>query len=226
MTAIYLGRALPRASCDSCSSEGIRPVRGRASCFRWGLPERTSPCNSVSSYLTISTLPVRRSEQAVCFCGTFLRVAPTGRYPAPCPGEARTFLSLSEAAIQRTPRRSVYATSREVASGRGCSRAARNQARGLSVRCAAAFSIGRRRRRRACRARPAVSSRTRPTRPVRNGVRGHHGHDHALDRSRRFSGQCGYDPIRRCVWERVPPCTRKQGRRRALARSGGLAAIF
>jgi hypothetical protein len=24
---------------------------------------------------------------AVCFCGTFLRVAPTGRYPAPCPME-------------------------------------------------------------------------------------------------------------------------------------------
>jgi len=26
-------------------------------------------------------------EAAVCFCGTFLRVAPTGRYPAPCPME-------------------------------------------------------------------------------------------------------------------------------------------
>jgi len=25
------------------------------------------------------------AEAAVCFCGTFLRVAPTGRYPAPCP---------------------------------------------------------------------------------------------------------------------------------------------
>jgi len=113
MTAISLGRALPRASCDSCSSEGIRPVRGRASCFRWGLPERTSPCNSVSSYLTISTLPARRSEQAVCFCGTFLRVAPTGRYPAPCPGEARTFLSRNfpEAAVQRTPRSTVYTKS-------------------------------------------------------------------------------------------------------------------
>src|SRR5579884_2110987 len=29
----------------------------------------------------------RRRTVAVCFCGTFLRVAPTGRYPAPCPME-------------------------------------------------------------------------------------------------------------------------------------------
>ena len=35
-----------------------------------------------------------RDSGAVCFCGTFLRVAPTGRYPAPCPSEARTFLAL------------------------------------------------------------------------------------------------------------------------------------
>src|ERR1700751_2623951 len=25
------------------------------------------------------------SRRAVCFCGTFLRLASTGRYPAPCP---------------------------------------------------------------------------------------------------------------------------------------------
>ena len=56
------------------------------SCFRWGLPERASPRRSVSSYLTISPLPATPSAPpAVCFCGTFLRVAPTGRYPAPCP---------------------------------------------------------------------------------------------------------------------------------------------
>src|ERR671932_703205 len=30
---------------------------------------------------------------AVCFCGTFRGVAPPGRYPAPLPGGARTFLS-------------------------------------------------------------------------------------------------------------------------------------
>jgi hypothetical protein len=96
-----------------------RPSRERAierSCFRWGLPERTSPYNSVSSYLTISPLPhiaayvggthevggaevrstgapvrplwgPQRAQHvgAVCFCGTFLQIALTGRYPAPCP---------------------------------------------------------------------------------------------------------------------------------------------
>src|SRR5581483_5588866 len=59
--------------------------RYERSCFRWGLPEPASPRSSVSSYLTISPLPGRRTGEAVCFCGTFLRVAPTGRYPAPCP---------------------------------------------------------------------------------------------------------------------------------------------
>ena len=39
--------------------------RGRASCFRWGLPECASPRNSVSSYLTISTLPADRRYVSV-----------------------------------------------------------------------------------------------------------------------------------------------------------------
>jgi hypothetical protein len=68
-----------------CSSFGraVRPPERRVerSCFAWGLPERASPRRSVSSYLTISPLP----RGAVCFCGTFLRVTPTGRYPARCP---------------------------------------------------------------------------------------------------------------------------------------------
>jgi len=58
--------------------------RVERSCFRWGLPEAASPQHSVSSYLTISPLRAPLGA-AVCFCGTFLRVAPTGRYPAPCP---------------------------------------------------------------------------------------------------------------------------------------------
>jgi hypothetical protein len=39
----------------------------------------------VSSYLTIS--PLLLIQRAVCFCGTFRRVTPPGRYPAPCPVE-------------------------------------------------------------------------------------------------------------------------------------------
>jgi len=46
---------------------------------------------------------------AVCFCGTFLRVASTGRYPAPLPIGARTFLTRREARamIRRAPRSSL-----------------------------------------------------------------------------------------------------------------------
>src|SRR5215472_5719144 len=52
---------------------------------------------AVRSYRTISPLPPHRSPRAarglaVCFCGTFPRVAPAGRYPAPCFHGARTFL--------------------------------------------------------------------------------------------------------------------------------------
>jgi len=36
--------------------------------------------------------PKRGQGSAVCFCGTFPRVAPAGRYPAPCLRGARTFL--------------------------------------------------------------------------------------------------------------------------------------
>jgi len=37
--------------------------------------------------------PKGRRGSAVCFCGTFPRVAPAGRYPAPCLRGARTFLT-------------------------------------------------------------------------------------------------------------------------------------
>ena len=53
--------------------------------------------SAVRSYRTISPLPPIAPEGAtglaVCFCGTFPRVAPAGRYPAPCFRGARTFLS-------------------------------------------------------------------------------------------------------------------------------------
>jgi hypothetical protein len=53
-----------------------------------------SPRALVRSYRTVSPLPVRgrsgdrsRHRRSV-LCGTFLRVTPTGRYPAPCPTES------------------------------------------------------------------------------------------------------------------------------------------
>jgi hypothetical protein len=86
------------------------PGTGRASfrppiwpCSGWGLPSRPVSRPLVRSYRTISPLPRARvsggpkpaffDPGAVCFCGTFRRVAPPGCYPAPSPGGARTFLS-------------------------------------------------------------------------------------------------------------------------------------
>src|ERR1035437_7512916 len=55
----------------------VRPCSGR------GLPGRPVTRPPVGSYPTISPLP--RPKPRLChFCGTLLRVAPTGGYPAPC----------------------------------------------------------------------------------------------------------------------------------------------
>ena len=55
---------------------------------------RMLPYIPVSSYLTISPLPL---EAAVCFCCTFPIVTYAGRYPASSPCGARTFLTAHEA---------------------------------------------------------------------------------------------------------------------------------
>ncbi len=71
-----------------------RPTRGQAGrplcppiwpCSGWGLPSQPVSRLLVGSYLTISPLPWK--TRAVCFCGTFHRVTPSGRYPASCPEE-------------------------------------------------------------------------------------------------------------------------------------------
>lgn len=51
--------------------------------FTW-LP--VLPREPVSSYLTLSPLPPE-NRRRFTFCGTFLGVTPTGRYPASCPAE-------------------------------------------------------------------------------------------------------------------------------------------
>ena len=105
VTTIHLGRPLPDASRD-------RPGRRRGNAFRpWPKP-RTVPSlfglapggvyraasvagRAVRSYRTLSPLPSARPEpgrRRFAFCGTFPRVAPAGRYPAPCFRGARTFL--------------------------------------------------------------------------------------------------------------------------------------
>ena len=77
----------------------MRPTREQAGwalcspiwpCSGWGLHGRPVTRPPVGSYPTISPLP--RTSGAVCFCGTFRRVTPPGRYPASSSGGARTFL--------------------------------------------------------------------------------------------------------------------------------------
>ena len=100
---IHLGRPLPDASRDR---PGRR--RGNSPDPQKGLPSLLGLApggvyiatavagGAVRSYRTLSPLP--RGPQIGClarrfaFCCTFPRVAPAGRYPAPCFRGARTFL--------------------------------------------------------------------------------------------------------------------------------------
>ncbi len=84
---IYLDAQLPGRSSDlTRERDGPPPCSPIWSCSGWGLPSQTVTCLLVSSCLTVPPLP---QKEAVYFCGTFLGVTPTGRYPAPCPMELR-----------------------------------------------------------------------------------------------------------------------------------------
>jgi len=74
----------PASAPRRCAIPSVR------SCSKWGLPSQPVTRLPVSSYLTISPLPDAHDlwgRRAVCFCGTFLEVALTGRYPAFCSAE-------------------------------------------------------------------------------------------------------------------------------------------
>jgi len=47
-----------------------------------------SPGTLVVSYTTVAPLPVPEGHRRSVLCGTFRRIAPPGRYPAPCPVES------------------------------------------------------------------------------------------------------------------------------------------
>jgi hypothetical protein len=86
---IPLGRASPRASCGLPRSSGGQPsnapLRGLAPdgvCRAALVTER-----AVGSYSTFSPLPRCMHRGGLLFCGTFLEVTLTGRYPASCPVE-------------------------------------------------------------------------------------------------------------------------------------------
>jgi hypothetical protein len=91
VSVISLGGALPRRS---SSRPGTRVERAAPSPLLGLAPGgvcHATPVTSgpVRSYRTLSPLPVlpEGSHRRFAFCGTFRRLAPPGRYPAPCPVE-------------------------------------------------------------------------------------------------------------------------------------------
>lgn len=83
------------------------------SCSRWGLPGTKSPAFLGVSYTSVPPLPVplRERPSAVHFCGTILRLAPTGRYPASClmePGLSSRDVFTSPAIVCQTFRTTLY----------------------------------------------------------------------------------------------------------------------
>lgn len=109
---IHLGRPLPDASRDQPGrlgrkqtlpdKAGAPPLFGLAP----GGVYHAAPVagGAVRSYRTLSPLPDRAAVKRpptgrFAFCGTFPRVSPAGRYPAPCFRGARTFLPRADCSI-------------------------------------------------------------------------------------------------------------------------------
>ena len=86
----------PRASCEGASPYSVLLPAGLA------LPPTSPPTRCA---LTSPFHPYRPGGRRFAFCGAFPGVAPAGRYPAPCPRGARTFLRPKAAAVQPADRR-------------------------------------------------------------------------------------------------------------------------
>ena len=82
LMAIYLEYMLPYISSDTLKKPSGQLYVVFLSCFGWGLqcPDCHQPGGELLPRLSILTTCV-----AVYFCCTFLKVAFTGSYPAPCP---------------------------------------------------------------------------------------------------------------------------------------------
>src|SRR3989454_6428746 len=99
---ISLGRLLPGASCSLPGDAAGRLISPYVALHRAGFaqvsghpePRALLPHDCTLTDQAPLTLPsppsrgarsMRSYQSAVCFCGSFLGVAPTGSYPAPCP---------------------------------------------------------------------------------------------------------------------------------------------
>ena len=88
VAAIRLHRRLPDGSSDRTRGPAEpADVSSYWSCSGWGLPGRPVSRAPVGSYPHHFTFAGAFQRRPCLFCGTLLRVAPTGRYPAPCSAE-------------------------------------------------------------------------------------------------------------------------------------------
>ena len=98
-TSSELTRRLPAGSRTDAFRRPCLPI---CSCSRWGFPCRPHHCERgalLPHLFTLAWAPFGVRGRYV-FCGTFRRVAPPGRWPAPCPVEP----GLSSRAIFRRRR--------------------------------------------------------------------------------------------------------------------------
>lgn len=100
------GAALTRNLVQPTRTTGLKTGRSACAirvvpirfCSRWGLPCHPC-CHACGGLLPHPFTLTCRKDRRFAFCGTFPRVAPAGRYPAPCFHGARTFLPRSLSAL-------------------------------------------------------------------------------------------------------------------------------
>ncbi len=121
VTAIPLGRPSPGASSNQPERPGLRarPARlaARASLLFGFAPGGAClaadvAADAVRSCRTLSPLPAKGRRFA--FCGAVPEIALAGRYPAPCPHGARTFLRPKATAVRPADGRQYAADGRRV----------------------------------------------------------------------------------------------------------------
>jgi hypothetical protein len=145
VTAIPLGRPSPDASSNQPEqpSQRTRPrdTQTRRASLLFGFAPGGAcraadvAARAVRSYRTLSPLPnhraLRPKIRRFAFCGAFPGVAPAGRYPAPHPFGARTFLRVKRRPSGRLAKKGICV---ESGGGQAQSDAADGTRRGLGPR--------------------------------------------------------------------------------------------
>ena len=104
---IYLGDSSRRPSSDRTRGSAGRLIPPYSVLLRMGFARHTAYAISGRLLPRLFTLTPARGRSV--FCGTFLRLAPTGRYPASCPAEPGLSSAAPEAAAAtRAARAPLY----------------------------------------------------------------------------------------------------------------------